>query len=96
MIEQEIPAGSWVQIEKVLLTPEQRAPNIPEDTKGTPYVLNLSGFLENAARLGQEAKIRTLIGRHVRGKLKRVNPGYDHDFGETVRELLDIGLGGEA
>lgn len=87
-----VKAGSWVEIEKTILTPEHRAPQVPEDTRKTPYIMNVAGFLLNDSELGAEVKIKTLIGRELSGKLKLVNPHYEHSFGETVQELLKIGL----
>ena len=89
-----VKAGSWVEIEAVLLAPQERADNLPEDTRATPYVLRLSGFLAADAELGQQVSVRCLIGRAHRGTLRLVNPGYDHSFGATVPELLRIGLEG--
>ncbi len=89
-----IKAGTWVEIEKILLTPEQRAPQVPEDTRKTPYVMKVSGFLVADASVGDEVAIKTLIGREIKGTLKIVRPHYEHSFGETVEELLTIGLGG--
>jgi len=91
-----IPAETWVEIEQVILTPAQRAPSIPDDTRATPYVRRISGFLTAPAEVGKEATIRTLIGRTLTGTLRTVNPSYSHSFGETVPELLRIGLGGQA
>lgn len=87
-----IKAGTWVEIEKILLTPEQRAPTLPEDTKKVPYVLKVSGFLLEDADLGASVRIRTLIGRELEGRLTTVNPSYAHSFGKVVPELLTIGL----
>ena len=91
-----VPAGTWVEIEKVLLTPAERAPQVPDDTRATPYLLRLSGFLVGEAEIGGPCRVRTLIGREDAGTLRVVNPGYDHSFGKTVPELLDIGLRGKA
>jgi hypothetical protein len=88
----QIKAGTWVEIEKIILTPEQRAPTLPEDTKKVPYMLNASGFLIADAEVGSPARIRTLIGRELEGTLKTVNPSYAHTFGKVVPELLTIGL----
>ncbi len=87
-----IPAGTWVEIEQVILTPEQRAPSLPEDTQRTPYVMRVSGFLVESAALGQSAAVKTLIGRELQGTLRGVNPSYTHSFGATVPELLTIGV----
>jgi hypothetical protein len=88
---QPIQPGAWVEIEQVVLTPEQRAPTLPEDTKQTPYLLRVSGFLLETAELGQTVRIRTIIGRELTGKLRVINPGYSHSFGNVVPELLTIG-----
>ena len=87
----KIAQGAWVEIEQVILMPEQRAPSLPEDTRQTPYILRVSGFLQEEAELGQEARIRTIIGRELSGILKVVTPSYSHSFGTTVTELLTIG-----
>jgi len=88
----KVTAGTWVEIEQVILTPEERAPSLPEETKQVPYMLNVSGFLLDDGVLGATVRIRTLIGREMEGTLKRVNPCYQHSFGEVVPELLTIGL----
>ena len=87
-----VTAGTWVQVERVVLEPTERAANLPDDTRAVPYLLRVSGFLLEDAVLGDEARVRTLIGRELSGSLTTVNPSYDHSFGETVQELLDIGL----
>lgn len=87
-----IAAGTWVEIESVLLEPGERAPNLPPETAKVPYILKASGFLVGDAELGREATIRTLIGLEYRGRVVAVNPGYGHSFGPTVAELLTIGI----
>ena len=90
----KVTKGTWVQVEQVLLTPAERAPTLPEDTRQVPYVLRVSGFLLEDAELDKEARVRTLIGRELSGALKTVNPSYTHSFGETVPELLEIAIKG--
>ncbi|MDN5279228.1 MAG: 2-amino-4-ketopentanoate thiolase alpha subunit [Clostridiales bacterium] len=92
----EVKAGTWVEIEKMILSSDQRAPQVPEDTRKTPYIMRVAGFLTSDAKIGDEVKIKTLIGRELNGTLKVVRPHYEHSFGETVEELLNIGLGGKA
>ena len=89
---EKIKAGTWVEIEKIVLTPEERAPTLPEDTKKTPYVLNVAGFLLEETGIGLPARIRTMIGRELEGTLKRANPSYEHNFGKVVPELISIGI----
>ena len=91
----KVKQGTWVEIEQVILRPEERAPSLPEDTRQTPYILRVSGFLTTEAEVGQEAHIRTIIGRELSGILKVVNPSYSHSFGATVPELLTIGTEAE-
>ncbi len=86
-----IKAGTWVEIERVLLRPEERAANLPEDTAKTPYRLRISGFLLQDAELGTEVTVKSLIGHEHRGSLCLENPSYSHSFGSTVPELLKIG-----
>ncbi|BDU71910.1 hypothetical protein METEAL_10840 [Mesoterricola silvestris] len=86
-----IPKGTWVEIERVLLRPEDRAPNLPEETRSCPYVLRISGFLQEDGEMGAEVTVTSLIGHAHRGVLKVVNPSYTHSFGATVPELLHIG-----
>jgi hypothetical protein len=90
-----ISTGTWVEIERVILTPDQRAPTLPEDTRSTPYVMRVSGFLLAPAELGGDARIRTIIGRELSGTLRTVNPSYSHSFGTVVPELLTIGTEAE-
>jgi hypothetical protein len=87
----KITQGTWVEIEQVVLKPEQRVQTLPVETRSVPYLLRVSGFLQQDAELGQEVQVRTIIGRTLSGKLISVNPGYRHSFGETVPELLRIG-----
>jgi hypothetical protein len=85
-------AGDWVQIHNVILSPEERAPQVPEDTRQVPFEMWLKGFLvEEEAAIGDEVAITTVIGRQIRGTLVAVNPAYPHNFGEPVPELLTIG-----
>jgi len=85
-----IKKGSFVQIEKTILAPEERAPQVPEDTKKTPYMLWINGFLMEDSEIGDEVKIKTLIGRIQKGKLVDKNVRYSHDFGSPIPELLEV------
>ncbi|MBU0929276.1 MAG: hypothetical protein KKA67_16100 [Spirochaetes bacterium] len=83
--------GAWVEIQQTILEPSQRAPTLPEDTKATPLVMRVSGFLVEGGDLGAPATVETIIGRRLAGTLRTVNPSYSHSFGTTVPELLTIG-----
>jgi hypothetical protein len=86
----KISSGTWVEIQKQVLSPEERSPAIPEDTKKCPYILCVSGFLHHDASLGDEVSITTLAGRTLNGELVRENPSYNHSFGSNLKEILRI------
>lgn len=88
-----VKKGEWVQIHQIVLKAEERTARIPEDTKACPVELWVKGFLQNDAKLGESALIKTLTGRMVTGELVIVNPGYNYGFGEEfVPEVLKIGV----
>jgi 2-amino-4-ketopentanoate thiolase alpha subunit len=86
-----VPAGAWVEVQQVILTAGNRAPNVPADTAAVDFVARIRGFLSADARLGDEATVRTLAGRSVTGRLTVVNPRNPADFGDPVPELLRLG-----
>ncbi len=86
-----IASGTWVQIERTILGPDNRAEGLPDDTKHTPYNVKIKGFLQSDAEIGQKVAIRTKIGRLLHGVLVQANPRYTHDFGDPVPELLPLG-----
>ncbi len=87
----EIKAGTWVEIERIVLTPGERAASLPEDTKKLPYIMRVSGFLIEPAILGETVRVRSIIGREHEGTLIRVEPHYTHSYGNVVPEILTIG-----
>ncbi len=82
--------GDWVQIHQVVFKPEERAPQVPEDTKRVALELWVKGYALHDAEAGQEVLVETVTGRKVKGELIEVNPRYTHDFGDFVPELLKI------
>ncbi|MEG0391886.1 MAG: 2-amino-4-oxopentanoate thiolase subunit OrtA [Anaerovoracaceae bacterium] len=85
-----VQKGEWVRIHKIILSPEERAPQVPEDTKKVPLELWVKGYLSAPAELGEEVEIETVTGRKEQGTLIEVNPHYDHDYGTFIPELLEI------
>lgn len=83
--------GDWVRIYNIVLTPEERAPQVPDDTKQVPLEQWTKGYLLSDAEIGDEVEVETLVGRKAAGKLVEVNPTYTHSFGNFVPELLCIG-----
>lgn len=84
--------GDWVKIYRVILKPEERAPQVPDDTKLVPLEMWVKGFITSDALLGDTVEVKTITGRVESGKLLEINPTYTHSFGNFVPELLQIGL----
>lgn len=85
--------NEWVEIEDMILTPEQRAPQAPDDTRSTPLMMWTKGFLiDDEAKIGDDVSVKTLTGRLAKGKLLASNPRHLHDYGSPVYELLEIGM----
>ncbi len=85
-----IKKNTWVEIEKVVLTKEERADNIPQDTKAHPLMMWVKGFLLEDATLDSTVKIKTKTGRIEEGKLVKASPSFNHNFGNYVSELAKI------
>ncbi len=84
-------AGDWVEVERVLLEPADRSPNLPAETADKPLMVWVKGFALADGKLGGEVSITTMTGRTVTGVLSAVNPGYYHTFGDPVPELVHVG-----
>lgn len=84
--------GSYVLIEKIVLNKEERARNIPADTKEKPLIMHTKGFLMFDANIGDEVEIKTMTGRKEKGILIEANTFYDHSFGKYVDEVMQIRL----
>lgn len=84
--------GDWVRIHSVILTPEERASAIPQETRAVPLEMRVKGWLVTAgASIGDAVEIRTTLGRRYHGTLEAVNPPYGHDFAAAIPELLRAG-----
>lgn len=83
--------GDWVQIHFIALNPEERSEHLPDDTKQLPLEIRIKGFLKDKeAELNEIVTIKTPIGRLIKGRLEKINPRYEHNFGEPMQELLHI------
>lgn len=85
-----IDKGKYVRLRQYVLLPNHRALNIPDDTKKVPLKMWVKGRLTHEAELFEEAEIKTITGRLVKGELKEVEPKNKHTFGEHVDEILQI------
>jgi len=86
-----IKKGTWVEIEEIVLTPEDRAKNIPEETRITPLKCWIRGNCTTDCELGENIEIETNVGRIVKGILVDVEPGYYHTYGKYVSEIGNVG-----
>jgi 2-amino-4-ketopentanoate thiolase alpha subunit len=86
-----VPAGTWVELERVILKAGERAPGIPADTASVPFAGRVRGFLVAPARMGTTAEVRTQAERVVAGRLRAVLPRNPADFGNPSPELLQVG-----
>jgi hypothetical protein len=84
--------GDWVQICSVVLPAGERAKQVPAETQAVPLKMFNKGFADHPAEIGQPVGITTMIGMKLEGELVAVNPRYEHDFGNPVPELMQIGL----
>ncbi len=84
--------GDYVNLHNVILTPDKRAPQVPDDTKKVPLEMWVRGFLTADANLNETATVKTITGRTVTGTLVEENPSYRHSFGDHVPEIFKIGL----
>lgn len=84
--------GDWVKIHRVIFTPDQRAPQVPDDTKKVPLEMWVKGFIDRDANVGDSVEITTITGRREHGTLLEVEPTYRHSFGNFVPEILAIGI----
>jgi hypothetical protein len=83
--------GEWVEVERVLLEPDERASNLPPDTASKQLLVWVKGFAQAAAAIGGEVAVETMAGRRVAGRLSAINPGYFHTFGQPIPELTHVG-----
>ena len=66
---------------------------MPDDTKEVPLVQWIRGLMvTDDATIGDRIEIETIIGRSVKGQLCAINPRHVHDFGEPVKELIQVGM----
>lgn len=85
-----VKKGSLVQIHQIILKPEERAPQVPEDTRQVPLELWVKGILQQDANIGDIVLIETMTGRKITGELVAVNPPYTHGYGQCIPELVRI------
>lgn len=88
--------GSFVEIMQIVLEPEERATNLPEETKPTQLKLWAKGFLMEDCELFKRAKVKTVTGRILEGIVCETSPSYTHGFGDFIPEVMYIGTQAKA
>ncbi|MBX4270229.1 2-amino-4-oxopentanoate thiolase subunit OrtA [Clostridium estertheticum] len=86
-----IKKGTWVEVEEIVLTPKDRAKNIPDETKKTPLKCWIRGKCLSDCELGNEMQVETNVGRIATGIVVQIEPGYYHTYGKYVEEISNIG-----
>ncbi len=81
---------SVVQIYKNVLSRENRASNLPADTKGVPFEMRVKGSLMHDAEIGDRVDIITSSGRKESGSLIASDPYFSHSFGHYVKTLEEV------
>jgi hypothetical protein len=85
-----IDKNTYVRIRRTILKPEERSPNLPEDTKKVPFKMWVKGFLLEDADCFDMVSIQTITGRVETGRLKESQPPYKHTYGDFVPELFTL------
>ena len=86
-----IKKGTWVEVERMVLSSEERSNNVPEDTKKTPLMMWVKGFCLEDCEIGSEVEVETLTGRIEKGVVTELEPSFNHGFGKYVGEIAYIG-----
>lgn len=82
----------YVQIHRIVLTPDMRSKNLPEETHTVPLEMWVKGFLQaDEAKIGETVTVKTRTGRICEGVLVDEAPHFEHSWGNQIPELLKIG-----
>lgn len=73
----------WVELEWEELAPDERASGCPPDTRTVPYLARVRGMAA-APTVGDDTEVRTPTGRLIRGRVRELDPGYEHSFGHPL------------
>jgi hypothetical protein len=88
---EQVAAGDWIEVEFVVMDPEQRVVSAA-DTAQLPLLGRVRGFAVGSSRVGADAEVETLCGRHQSGTVVDAEPGHHHSFGQTNTLVLMSGL----
>lgn len=80
-----------MRIKSTILTPDERASTVPNDTAKTPLIMWVCGTLDSDCAIGDVATVVTKMGRVEKGELEEANPSSNVDYGNFIPEILQIG-----
>jgi 2-amino-4-ketopentanoate thiolase alpha subunit len=79
----------WTELEWLVLSPEERANGCPPDTRQLPYMARARGMAAHPV-IGTEAEVSTASGRRIRGRVRELEPGYEHTFGHPLPQWVHM------
>ena len=83
--------GDYVVVQRVVLSADERAPQVPEDTAQVPLIALFKGYLEDECAVpGDEVNIITMSGRRAQAVLTARDPSAQHSYGRFVPELMQV------
>lgn len=83
--------GDWVEIQNVVPKLGQSVKTTAYGQKEEPLVQWVRGFMTtNEASIGDEIEVETIMGRNAKGCLCAINPRYVYDFGDPIKELIQV------
>ena len=83
-------AGDYVVIEFTVLTSEERAPGLPDETADVDLLARVKGHLAEDGRVGDIVTVRTLSGRLLQGRLTAESTAATHTYGPPVEALFAL------
>lgn len=77
----------WTEVERLILRSAERASTCPRDTRAKPYLVRIRGMAVRPV-VGDQVEIRTVTDRHLVGRVRELEPGYEHTFGHPLPEWV--------
>lgn len=85
---------TFVEIYRMILPPEERSTQLPNDTQRVPFDMRIRGRLLHSAHIGDVVEILTATGRKEKGIMIAENPHFFHNYGRylpifsTIRDTI--------
>lgn len=75
---------TFVEIYRMILPPEERSTQLPNDTQRVPFDMRIRGRLLKNAHIGEFVEIITATGRKEKGIMIAEYPHFSHNFGRYL------------